>query len=63
MGVHAHVEWAIPHKAEAALWGIELVGGDAEIEEHPIDLADAKLIEERPDLGEVPLDGLKIAGV
>ena len=40
-----------------------MVGGDAEIEEHAIDLADAKAIEERADFGEVPLDGLKIAGV
>jgi hypothetical protein len=39
------------------------VGGDAEIEEHAIDLADAECIEEWADLGEVPFEGLKFSSV
>src|SRR5205823_9271715 len=39
--VHAHVEWALTAEAEAAGGVIELHGGDAEVEEHRVDLREA----------------------
>jgi hypothetical protein len=63
VGAHAHIERAVVLEREAAGGGVELVRGDADVDEGAADLVDAELVEHGGGVGVVCLAQGEAVGV
>ena len=58
MLVHAHVQGPVPVKAEAALRLVQLQGGNADIQQHGVDLVPAQVVEGLLELAVAAMVGM-----
>jgi hypothetical protein len=56
VAAHAHVQRPVETQREAPLRPVKLHGGDAEIEESPVDAGLAELVERRVEVRKIPAD-------